>query len=67
MKRLLFVFSIIASFGIVVTASTITYSETTANAAASINNKNLDNKESINNDFVKVETVSSNKVSLSKN
>ncbi|MDG2369083.1 MAG: hypothetical protein P8M12_00430 [Flavobacteriales bacterium] len=67
MKRLLFVFSIIASFGIVVTASTITYSETTANAAASINNKNLDNKESINNDFVKVETVSSNKVSFSKN
>jgi|TARA_B110000438_G_C15728929_1_gene613369 hypothetical protein len=42
MKKLLLVFSIIASFGIVVTASTITYSETTANAAASINSQNGD-------------------------
>lgn len=66
MKKLLLVFSIIASFGIVVTASTITYSETTANAAASIN-KDLDKEETMNNDFVKVETVSTNKVSFSKN
>ena len=66
MKKLLLVFSIIASFGIVVTASTITYSETTANAAASINN-DFDKEETMNEDFVKVETVSSNKVSFSKN
>ena len=42
MKKLLLVFSIIASFGIVVTASTITYSEASANAAASINTKDVD-------------------------
>ena len=42
MKKLLLVFSIIASFGIVVTASTITYSETSANTAASINAKDVD-------------------------
>ena len=36
MKKLLLVFSIIATFGIVVTASTITYSESTSEASSSI-------------------------------
>ena len=36
MKKLLLVFSIIATFGIVVTASTITYSETSSKASSSI-------------------------------